>query len=371
MEIVISIVIGLAVGVGLMFMLRKKDSSKQDIEDSIKQVLPELMKSVNEQVIQMADQKLGAEKKEIRADMEGKRNEIERLIKMIREDLNESKTKLSDTEKERANMFGSLKNSLDEYKKITDQLAVSTESLKKVLSNNQLRGQFGEQVADELLKMAGFVRGVDYEFNKEQAGSETRPDFCVFLPDGTRINVDSKFPYSNLQKSSEATSDTEKREFLRLFERDVREKIKQVTTRDYINPEDKTVDFVILFIPNEMIFSYIYDQLNSVWKEAMEKKVILAGPFSFSALLRMIKQSYDNFRVQENIQKIVGYVRGLEKEFVKFSEEFGKFGDRIQQLNSQYEVVSRTRVNQMNKAMEKVRLEGPDDSADNQPRLLN
>src|SRR5690606_28364329 len=118
----------------------------------------------------------------------------------------------------------------EEYKQVTDQLSVSTESLKKTLSNNQLRGQFGEQVADELLKMAGFVRGVDYEFNKEQKGSETRPDFCVFLPDGTRINVDSKFPYANLQKGIETEDLDQRKEFLRAFERDVKEKIKQVTT---------------------------------------------------------------------------------------------------------------------------------------------
>lgn len=369
MDTFLPLIAGLAIGVLAMFFFKKKDTSREDIETSMKNLLPDLMKSVNEQVIQLADQKLGAEKNEIRADMEGKRQEIERLIKTIQDDLKESKNRLNDSEKERVDMFSSLKTSLDDYKKITDQLAVSTESLKKVLSNNQLRGQFGEQVADELLKMAGFVRGVDYEFNKEQSGSETRPDFSVFLPDGTRINVDAKFPYSNLQKSSEATEKTQKEEYLKLFERDVREKIKQVTTRDYINPEDRTVDFVILFIPNEMIFSYIYDQLNEVWKDAMVKKVILAGPFSFSALLRMIKQSYDNFKVQENIQKIVTYVKTLEKEYVKFSEEFTKVGDRIDSLTKQYDVVSTTRVNQMNKIMEKVRLEEPMDKVE-QPRLI-
>lgn len=73
------------------------------------------------------------------------------------------------------------------------------------------------------------------------------------------------------------------------FEKDVKEKIKQVTTRDYINPTDKTVDFVILFIPNEMIFSYIYEKMSEVSEEAMASRVILAGPFSFTAILRMVK----------------------------------------------------------------------------------
>ena len=37
----------------------------------------------------------------------------------------------------------------------------------------------------------------------------------------------------------------------------------------------------------------------------MAKKVVLAGPFSFTAILRMVKQAYENFRIQENIYKIV------------------------------------------------------------------
>jgi len=82
-----------------------------------------------------------------------------------------------------------LKTSVDESRKITEQLSVSTEGFEDegFLSDNQVRGQFGEQVAEDLLKMAGFVKGVDYEFNKQQEGTKTRPDFSVFLPDGTRI----------------------------------------------------------------------------------------------------------------------------------------------------------------------------------------
>jgi DNA recombination protein RmuC len=306
----------------------------------------------------MANEKLGAESKQNRVDMENKRGEIERLVKTIQEDLKQSKKELEVSEKERINSFSALKTSLEDYKKITEQLSVSTESLKKVLSNNQLRGQFGEQVADELLKMAGFVRGVDYEFNKEQAGSETRPDFAVFLPDGTRINVDSKFPYANLQRMSETEDEDAKKRYKAAFERDVKEKIKQVTTRDYINPDDRTVDFVILFIPNEMIFSYIYDKLPEVWQNAMSQKVMLAGPFSFTAILRMVRQSYENFRVQKNIYDIIGHVKAFEKEFDTFSDAFYKIGDRIDSLQKQYDTVSTTRFNQMVRRIDKVKQEG-------------
>ncbi len=369
MDLIITLIIGLLAGAILVFLiLRKSPQNNEKLTEDLKLMLPELLQKTQEQLVLMADQKLGAEKREIKTDMENKRSEIERLIKDMKMDLKESKLNLENTEKDRISKFSELTTALQEQRKLTDQLHVSTEQLRKLLSDNQLRGQFGEKVAEDLLKMAGFVKGQNYEFNKEQSGSETRPDFSIFLPDGTRINVDAKFPYSNLQQSLKTEDKAEKEKYRKLFEQDIKQKIKQVTSRDYINPEDKTVDFVILFIPNEMIFSYIYDKLNDVWQEAMEKKVIFAGPFTFTALLRIIKQAYDNFTLQSNIAQVVTNVRMLEKEFVKFSDEFEKVGDRIESLNKQYESVSRTRVNQMTKIMDKVQLE---DEKVSEPKLLD
>ncbi len=352
--------------VGLLVFFNIK-SSKQirelnnDLEKSLdskmKEIMPDVLRSANEQLIMMADEKLGSEKKQIKTDLEGKRSEIERLVKVIQEDLKESKKSLSESDKERVGSFMELKNKLEEYSKVTSQLSSTTENLKNMLSNNQLRGVFGEQIADELLKMSGFVRGVDYEVNKEQSGSETRPDFCVYLPDKTKINIDSKFPYANLQRVTEAETDEERNTYLKKFEKDVREKVKQVCSRDYINPDDNTVDFVIVFIPNEMIFSYIYDKLNNVWKEAMEKKVVLAGPFSFTALLRIVRQAYQNFSYQKNIRQVIGHVQSFEKEFEKFQEEFSKVGDKIKSLDGQYQKVSTTRVNQLSKRVDRIKVD--------------
>jgi len=361
MELVIALIGGILLGIGIFyFFFKDTHKQKEEISETISQKLTEILPSVldqaNESLIRMADQKLGAESSKSRIDLENKRAEIERLVKQIQEDLKESKKELEVSEKDRISSFSALKNSLDEYKKITEQLSVSTENLKKVLSNNQMRGQFGEQVADDLLKMAGFVVGQTYTRQESENGA--RPDFTVYLPDKTKINVDAKFPYASLQRMTETDDVDAKKRYMKQFESDIKEKIKQVTTREYISVEDGTVDFVILFIPNEMIFSFIYDKMPQIWEDAMSRKVILAGPFSFTAILRMVKQAYENFRVQENIFKIVGYIQAVEKEFDKFNEEFDKVGDRIEQLQKQYSEVSTTRVNQMRRKMDLVKLEG-------------
>lgn len=361
MELAIGLIGGLLLGIGIFYLFFKGNKKQNEeitetISAKLNEIMPSILDQANESLVRMADQKLGAEASKSRLDLENKREEIERLVKVIQEDLKESKKELEVSDKERINSFSALKNSLDEYKKITEQLSVSTENLKKVLSNNQLRGQFGEQVADDLLKMAGFVVGENY--TRQESDNGARPDFTVYLPDRTKINIDAKFPYSALQRMTETDDNDAKKRYMKEFETDVKEKIKQVTTREYINPEDRTVDFVILFIPNEMIFSFIYDKMPSIWEDAMSKKVVLAGPFSFTAILRMVKQAYENFRVQENIFKIVGHVQSVEKEFDKFSEEFDKVGVKIDQLQKQYSDVSTTRVNQMKRKMELVRLEG-------------
>ncbi|MBP9798376.1 DNA recombination protein RmuC, partial [Candidatus Woesebacteria bacterium] len=295
-DLIIGAGIGLIIALALYIFSQKRKGSEH-LTSGFKEELQEFFRTAtnnaNEQLITMAQQKLGAEKQEIKTDLDNKRREFEKLIESVQKELR-------DNDKTSQSIIQQIKD----HEKITKDLSITTEGLRKVLTNNQLRGQFGEQVAEDLLKMVGFVKGVDYEYNKAQS-SQSRPDFSIFLPDKTRINIDVKFPYANLQKATETDDRAQKEQYLKLFAQDVKQKIAQVTTRDYINPEERTVDFVILFVPNEMIFSYIYDKMNEIWKDGMTKKVILAGPFSFTAILRMVRQAYDNFRYQKNIHHIV------------------------------------------------------------------
>ncbi len=318
-----------------------------------------VLNRATEHVINIADQKLAAEKQEIKTDLTNKKEAIEDLVKQVKDEMRQNAQKLENAERERVGSFSALKQELAGHKEITEQLKTSTEGLKKILSNNQLRGQFGEQVAEDLLRMSGFVNGTDYVRNKAQGETSNRPDFCIFLPDGVKINVDVKFPYNNLQRMTETEDMAMKQEHLKAFEKDVKEKIKQITTREYINPSDNTVDFAILFIPNEMIFSFIYEQMNDVWGEAMRQKVIFAGPFNFTAILRLIRQSYSNFKYQKNIHKIITFIKTFEEEFKKYNEEFEKIGGRINALSEQYDKVNSTRTNQLIRTVDKIKLEEP------------
>ncbi len=356
-DVIIFLFIGLGVTATLYFLL------KSTLVNSVQKAM--------QQLATVSQQTLRGEVERSEQDLKREKEVIGQLVSEMRRDLSRSQESMKSTDERQVASFSALKNELETYRGITQQLAASTEDLKKVLSNNQLRGQFGEQIAENLLKMAGFVVGQDYVFNKQQESVETRPDFTIFLPDKTKINVDAKFPYQALVRAFETDDKSERERHLKDFASDVRAKIKQVTTRDYINPEEKTVDFVILFIPNEMVFSVIYDQLNDVWEEAMQKKVIMAGPFSFTALLRMVKQAYSNFSYQENIHKIIGLVQKFEQEYEKYGQEFEKLGDKVRQINDQYDKLAKTRSSALTRIVDKIKNQQGDLPPSDEPNLLD
>ncbi|MBI4268301.1 DNA recombination protein RmuC [Candidatus Uhrbacteria bacterium] len=343
------LIVTVALAVALVYTLRNRRSDGGALfEQTMAKIASEALKNSQEQFLALAQEKLEGHRSLASKDLEHKKETIANLIEEVRKGLKSS-------DDARITTFASLAKEIELQKQVMHELRASTDDLKRVLSNNQLRGAFGEQVAENLLKMAGFVTGQDYVFNREQESEETRPDFTIFLPDRTKINIDVKFPYQALVKMSATEDRGEKDQHFRQFTSDVKQKIKQVTTRGYINPEDKTVDFVILFIPNEMIFSFIYDQMNEVWEDAMQKKVILAGPFSFTAILRMIKQAYSNFRYQENLHQVIGLIHKFETEYTKYGEAVDTLGDRIQSVVKQFDTMSGTRSRALNKIFDQIK----------------
>ncbi len=341
--------LGVAAVVLLLMQMQQARRGKEIEQTRQSGELDRVMADQVTKLVQMSREEIGAQKEEIRKDASQREESFRKVVGDIRDHMAEA-------EKERVGEFKALTAVMDEYKIMAEGLKGSTDDLKNLLSNNQLRGKFGEEVAENLLKSVGFVRG-QYTVNKTMDTSNKRPDFTIHLPDGTKVNVDVKFPFSALVKYQETDDQEEKKRHLRQFEQDVKNKIKDVRSRDYINPEENTVDFVILFVPNEMIFSFIYNNLHDVWSEAMNNKVILAGPFSFTAILRMIFQAYKNFTYQENLLDIIKLIKVFEAEYQKFNEAFDTLGARLESVTKQYQQVSVTRTKKLTSVIEKIRHE--------------
>ena len=71
----------------------------------------------------------------------------------------------------------------------------------------------------------------------------------------------------------------------------------------------------------------------------------------------MVRQAYENFRYQKNVQTIITQIKIFEKEFTKYNEEFEKIGEKIDGLSKTYDTVNTTRTRQLLRVIDKINIE--------------
>lgn len=338
MEALLIAVIIILVGVVAILLLRKNQSA--DIDSALNMIL----EKSEEQRLKNKDE-VNSSVKEM---LEGNQKQIDLIVKQLKEQLKDSQGDVKSLKEQNASLQQAIRNTAD----MTKELKVSTDSLKNLLSNNRLRGEWGEQVAEDLLLGAGFVLNVNY--TKQSATAEGRPDFTILMPDGSKLNVDAKFPFDDLVAYQEAANETAKKTALKNFERAVKDKVKQITTKDYINPEAGTVDFVVMFIPNEMIFSFIYEKLPEISDYCNRRKVIMTGPFGFTALIRLVQQAHKNFQYAEGLRDILGLIQKFQGEYEKFGDSMDRLGSQIATTQKTFGEVEGTRHRQLTRVVDKI-----------------
>jgi DNA recombination protein RmuC len=339
----------------LYFLLKKSQNSAED-----EKVLDEKLESTINKVFGMTANKIALQSKNIlqseqdllKTDLSNKQAIIEKLVKQLKEDLDQRQTEIREIEKKQIDKISRVATAIEDHRTLTKDLKVSTEKLAKILDNNQTRGAWGERIIEDLLTANGLQEGVHYVRQVKQGSSNLIPDITLLLPDKRNVAVDVKFPYQEIQKMSNTENKAEKKSHLQQFARDLKIKVNKVA--EYISPENDTLDYAILFVPNEMIFSFINQKLPEIIDEALAKKVILCSPFSFLVVARTVMESYRNFMVGKKIQEVIKQVEAFSSEWVKFDQEFQKFGKSIEGLQKNFDTLSITRKKQMERRINKI-----------------
>jgi DNA recombination protein RmuC len=164
--------------------------------------------------------------------------------------------------------------------------------------------------------------------------------------------MDVKFPLDNYVKFLEANSESEKAKFRNDFLRDIKAKIKEV--REYINPEQNTVDYVLLFIPNEQIYAFIHEQDSSILDEAIKNKVVFCSPITLFAVLAVIRQAVDNFALEKTSNEILSLLGAFKKQWGEFLKKLELLGKRIVDTQKEYEALITVRRRQLERPLNKI-----------------
>lgn len=295
---------------------------------------------------------LESDKESIQVDLHNKQQVMEKLVQQLRSEMSDHQKNIQKAEVERTKEFSTLVSSLEQHKELTSELKMSTDLLSSVLSNNQNRGEWGERIIADLMTANGLVEGVHYLTQTKLGDSQLRPDILLLLPNKKVVPIDVKFPYSEMQKLSKAESKTQQNIHIKQFEVDIKNKITKVA--QYIDVGRDTLDYAILFVPNEALFSYINQNMPTIVDMALAKRVLLVSPFTFLIVARTVMESYRNFMIGDKLKEVVKYIDEFVTEWDKFKSGFDKYGRTLTTLQNDYQEISGTRVRVMEKKISQV-----------------
>jgi len=195
--------------------------------------------------------------------------------------------------------------------------------------------------------------------------SGCRPDFTFMLPNGLVLNMDVKFPLDNYRRSFECTSESDRKSCTELFKRDVQKTIRQVHERGYIDVAERTVDYAILFVPNERVLSFLNECDATAIDGALKNGVVICSPFTLYAVLVVVRQAMDNFTFAQTTSEVLELHGVFNREWKKFKGAFDGIKQSIDGLQEAFDTLSTTRRRKLDGVLDKIEaLRGPErDSA--------
>jgi DNA recombination protein RmuC len=307
-----------------------------------------------EQLVRMNHEMLAAQQDAATRQLAGERSLVDRQVAEMRRELGRLTALLHTVEAERRESAGALGAQLAEAGRSTRALAESTQALREALSSTTARGQWGERMADDVLRLAGFVDGVNYRRHQTIHGvaGDGVPDYTFLFPDGLYLHMDVKFPLDNYLRHLDATSDVERAQTRRQFLKDVRLRVREVTTRDYVG--DGTVDCVLLFIPNEQVYAFIQEHDRTLLDDALREKVVFCSPLTLYAVLAVIRQAVDNFRLSRTSHEILGRLHAFRRQWDRFVHQMDKAGRAVRAAGNAFDELEGTRRRQLDRELDRI-----------------
>ena len=282
------------------------------------------------------------------ADLASKKDVIDTRLDQVHTEMRSELSRLTDMVtalgRTNAEKFGQVESSLKAHADVAAAVAESAQALRTAIANPQARGQWGERMAEDVLRMAGFIENVNYTKQSQIDGATGRPDYTFNMPKGHALYMDVKFPMAAYLRYLEAGTDAERETHLKNFLRDVRMRVKELARRDYGNVgNQQAVDYVLLFIPNEQLTGFIHEHDPGLLDDAMNQQVVMCSPLTLFAFVGVIRQAFDNFMIEQTSDEILQLIGKFGTQWSKYSEQVDKVKKRFEGVEREFEALAGTR----------------------------
>ncbi len=266
--------------------------------------------------------------------------QLNAVTQQLNERLKETSQTLHDTHRtigERLDsatkVFGEVQRSLgrlEETHKHIYEISKDIASLQDLLRAPKARGEIGETMLGRLLED---ILPREHIRLQHRFRSGDIVDAAIIIGENL-IPVDAKFSLENFKRFSECPSEEEAKGYYRLFTRDAKNRIDEVS-RKYILPDEGTFDFALMYIPAEGVY-YQMSKDEEITAYAKSKKVILVSPNTFYAYLQAILYGLKGMNIQRDIQSVFSELGRLQVDFRKFQEDFDLIGGHLSNAAKKY-----------------------------------
>lgn len=220
---------------------------------------------------------------------------------------------------------------------------------------NKMAGCWGETILYNMLVDEGMAEGRDFDKEEtlrdtmgiiilnEDSGKRMRPDFILHYPDKTEIIIDAKVSLDAYSDWVSAETEPLKAEAAVRNLTAIRTQIKNLSGKryqDYIREGYKTLDYVVMFIPNYGALQLAKTLAPDIFREAYNQGVLLTTEETLMPFLRMIRIAWTNYDQARNQEKIIKAAQTMLDRVSDFSTAHAAMGKKLKDALEEYEKCS-------------------------------
>lgn len=308
-----------------------QEKALADLRDTFKALSADALKQSAPEFLRLAEQSFGKFQETAKGDLAQRQEAIKGLVEPLKQQLETYQKNLQSNSAAQSSTLGEVKKQLELLSQQSTTLAQETQQFRLVLHSNQARGKWGEETLRRVVEAAGMSAHCD--FMEQTSSGENRPDLVVKLPGDRFIIVDAKVPDFDFFNALESAEPAKRADALVAHAAKLKATIRALADRDYPRQFPNALDYVVLFVPAESLFSAALEGDHDLIVWAAEKRILLATPASLIALLRSVSVSWQQHAQTENAQKIAEAAQELFVRIVTFTEHLEKIRGGLETAN--------------------------------------
>ena len=319
-------------GVGVALFLARQ--AKAQMSEHFKSLSLEALQNNSKLFVDIAKGELEKTQMAATGDLAQRQQAIQSLVEPLQHQLELYQQRLQRNETEQASALGAVKTQLELLSQQSQSLANETQQFRMVLHSSQARGRWGDETLRRVVEAAGM--SVHCDFVEQMVAGDAKPDLIVRLPYDRVIIVDSKVPDLDFLSALQTADAPTRANFLAAHARKLKDTIKGLADRDYPTQFPNALDYVVLFIPAESLFSAALEGDHDLIIWAAGKRILLATPASLIALLRSVSVCWQQHAQTENTRAIAEAAQDLYARVATFTEHFENIREGLEKASEAF-----------------------------------